>query len=578
MKTGMLRNLLLAFGLCFGLAAQSPSPEDATCLGCHGERSFSKTDGNGREVSLFVDWKVFKNSIHAGNGCTSCHADLAENAHPGDQPVQKASCAACHGQAQETYDRSAHGLLHKAGNGQAASCADCHGAHTIQPMSDPASPVNRANQTATCAKCHGDIVKEYTESTHGQAVARGVKEAPSCIDCHNEHQIEDLRGASPRKIADQVCSHCHGSTRMNSKFGMPDNRVSTFQDSYHGLAARLGSTEAANCASCHGFHRILPSSDPQSLVHPSNLIQTCGQCHPGASERFVAGKIHLDPNDQNTTGEKVNRWTRLGYLSLIYLVIGGMVVHNLIGWWRKAQKSRLDPDRTVVRMNLLARVQHAILALSFIWLVISGFALVWPDSWLGWLVGNSEAFRRISHRVAAVAMMALGLAHIVFVVFTKDGRKFVKDMWPERKDVYDVLRYFGHMLRPGTTPAPRFKRFGYAEKAEYWAVVWGTLIMGATGLMLWAKVWITQWLPRWWVDIATTIHLYEAILATLAIIIWHFYFVIFDPDVYPINWAWLDGRMNRDHYAHEHPLDVQEGAEDSEGDEGTEAEPPAEKH
>ena len=68
---------------------------------------------------------------------------------------------------------------------------------------------------------------------------------------------------------------------------------------------------------------------------------------------------------------------------------------------------------------------------------------------------------------------------------------------------------------------------------EYWAVVWGTIIMGVTGLMIWFKIDVTHSLPRWFVDVAVTIHYYEAILACLAIVVWHFYHVIFDPDVYP---------------------------------------------
>jgi cytochrome b subunit of formate dehydrogenase len=104
---------------------------------------------------------------------------------------------------------------------------------------------------------------------------------------------------------------------------------------------------------------------------------------------------------------------------------------------------------------------------------------------------------------------------------------------------------------------PQFRRFNYAEKAEYWALVWGTALMGVTGVMLWAKVWVGNLLARWWVDVATTIHYYEAILATLAILVWHFYQVFFDPDVYPMNSAWLDGKMPIDHYRHEHELDAE---------------------
>ena len=102
---------------------------------------------------------------------------------------------------------------------------------------------------------------------------------------------------------------------------------------------------------------------------------------------------------------------------------------------------------------------------------------------------------------------------------------------------------------------PKIGRFGYAEKMEYWAVVWGTVIMGVTGLMIWFKMDVTHWLPRWMVDVALTIHYYEAILACLAILVWHFYHVIFDPDVYPLNMACWDGKVSAHWQAEEHPLD-----------------------
>ena len=85
--------------------------------------------------------------------------------------------------------------------------------------------------------------------------------------------------------------------------------------------------------------------------------------------------------------------------------------------------------------------------------------------------------------------------------------------------------------------------------------------MGVTGVMLWAKVWVGNMLARWWVDVATAVHFYEAILATLAIVVWHFYQVFFDPDVYPMNWAWWDGKMPVEQYKHEHGLDTEALAE-----------------
>jgi cytochrome b subunit of formate dehydrogenase len=116
---------------------------------------------------------------------------------------------------------------------------------------------------------------------------------------------------------------------------------------------------------------------------------------------------------------------------------------------------------------------------------------------------------------------------------------------------------------------------------EYWAVIWGTIIMGVSGLMIWFKMDVTRFLPRWIVDVALTIHYYEAVLACLAIIVWHFYHVIFDPDVYPINPACWDGRVSKEWQAHEHPLDSKSSSGSSLGaakcnEDGSTSRPPKE--
>jgi hypothetical protein len=132
----------------------------------------------------------------------------------------------------------------------------------------------------------------------------------------------------------------------------------------------------------------------------------------------------------------------------------------------------------------------------------------------------------------------------------------VWDFAPRPKDAFDAMGTMRYYLGLSKV-RPQFGRFNYAEKAEYWALVWGTALMGVTGVMLWAKVWVGNLLARWWVDVATAVHFYEAILATLAIVVWHFYQVFFDPDVYPMNWAWWDGKMPVEHYKHEHGLDAE---------------------
>jgi formate dehydrogenase gamma subunit len=208
-------------------------------------------------------------------------------------------------------------------------------------------------------------------------------------------------------------------------------------------------------------------------------------------------------------------------------------------------------------------VQHWLLLTSFITLVISGFALQYPDWWLAWLLGSSEVLRRIIHRVAAVVMLIVGAYHIGYLALTSEGRQWVKDMLPQVKDVKDLLQNFAYYLAASRNK-PKIARFGYAEKAEYWAVIWGTIIMGLTGLMIWFKISVFGFLQRWWLDIALAVHFYEAVLATLAIVVWHFYQVIFDPDVYPINWAVLDGRVSEEHYKEEHELAYEQFKEQAE--------------
>ena len=549
--------VVMLAALAFGASAPaSAAPSDAQCMACHGKRTPARKPAKGVKAPPFVDAAKFGDSIHGGNGCISCHGDVDLPSHP-KKPAGPVVCASCHDKPSATYEASVHGMARKAGDTGAAQCSDCHGVHDIIKATAPLSPVNRDNLAATCGQCHPDVAKDYKESIHAQAMASGVQEAPSCVDCHSEHTIESLKGASAMKVSSQVCSRCHASARMNAKFDLPNNRVSTFFDSYHGMAAKMGSTTAANCASCHGNHKILPSSDPRSSVNKANLVATCQKCHANANEKFALGTIHVDPKGAGTDlGSRIDRWVRSTYLLLIIAVISGMVVHNLLILRKKAMASLRDPNRTVVRMTLAARVQHGLLACSFIVLVVSGFALKYPNSALSWLMGSSELIRRTGHRAAACVMITGAIAHLFFVIFTRDGRRFVLDMLPELKDITDVLVSLRYYVVPGM-PKPQFKRFGYAEKAEYWAVVWGTFLMACTGLLIWFKLYATELAPRWVIEVATTVHYYEAILATLAILVWHFYFVMFDPDVYPINWAWLDGRVTPHHYKEEHGLDLE---------------------
>lgn len=560
-----------------------------TCVDCHTDLKASPHESTPAKVSCATchadEQTVYERSFHAkaikaGDGqaatCTDCHGSPHELL-PASDPKSRvnhvnipATCGTCHGQkfvmeasghsAQPflSYQESIHGRAVAAGSEKAAVCTDCHGTHEILSANDPKSSIFKFNVPQTCAKCHEPVKQEFMASIHGQAIARGDWQAPVCTDCHGIHSIKSHidpnSSVSAQNLALITCARCHEGVRLSQEFGFEGRRSTTYLASYHGLASKLGSQVVANCASCHGVHNILPSSDPRSTINRANLVKTCGQCHPGVTEKFVVAKVHVDAPLSADIGSKAVRWIRKFYVSLIVLVIGGMLAHNLIIWRRKAILRRQTEHRLVTRMSKNQRLQHLVLFASFIVLVLTGFALKFPDSWFAGLLGMGEKVRRITHRVAALVLIGSGVYHIFYLALTRDGRRLVRDFLPVPKDASDLWRTLSHYLGLGSEK-PEFARFNYAEKAEYWALVWGLFVMAGTGVMLWAKVFFGNLLPRWWLDVATAIHFYEAVLATLAIVVWHFYQVFLDPDVYPMNWAWWDGKMPFEHYRDEHALD-----------------------
>ena len=568
-------------------ASPIPSPT-LQCQGCHGAGKqlpylagslFHTTQHGGYSHSFHA--QALQNGAKAAS-CLDCHTrnhDMTTML-PASDPASTvnraniaATCGRCHGdqavmkgsgisnQVFLSYRESVHAKAIARGNSSAAVCTDCHTAHEILPASNAQSTIAKVNIPNTCGKCHSSEATEFMQSVHGQAVARGVSRAPVCTDCHGIHNISEPfdgnKNLASAAVATESCAKCHEGVTLTQEFGVASGRVASYKDSYHGLASQLGSKIVANCASCHGVHNILPSSDPRSMINPNNLQQTCGQCHIGASVNFTKGKIHLNAElvsnvagrDAGTRGTKIVRWI---YLPLIFFTIGGMMLHNVLVWRRKVATRRRE-RRTIVRLTANQRLQHWLLLTSFIILVLSGFALQYPDSLLAWLLGSNEYLRRLIHRTAAVVMLVVGIYHLGYLALTKDGRQWVTDMFPRAKDLKDLFGNFAYYLGLRSIK-PKIARFGYAEKAEYWAVIWGTFIMGLTGLMIWFKIGVFGFLARWWIDIALAIHFYEAVLATLAIIVWHFYHVIFDPDVYPVNFALVDGRISEELFREEHEL------------------------
>ena len=517
-----------------GLSCLGQDSQNSACSSCHD-----------------VGQKMVKRA-HAPLPCTSCHVKHEEYPHPAGIP--KPVCASCHQQIAREHASGIHGAELRKGNAAAPECSTCHGAaHEVEVAR---SGGFRAAESETCGMCHSDVADEYSKSVHGAAVARGVTQAPVCTDCHGEHSIlPPSNAASPvnsRNIR-ETCGSCHGNVRLARRFGLPADRLLSFDASYHGLAARAGSQTVANCASCHGVHNILPSSNPRSTVNARNLAATCGKCHPGAGKRFVIGPVHLI---EARSEPAAVGWVRRFYLWAIPVTIGLMLIHNAGDWIRKLYRLRLSgapngaaPGNAAppFRMFGFERLQHGLLAVSFLVLVWSGFALKYPGEW--WtrpvlLWESTGAVRSVVHRAAAVVFMAVAAMHVISLLTSQKLRHHWRELWPKRRDITEAVGALGYNL--GLRPdQPQVSEHSYVEKVEYWAVVWGAAVMMVSGVILWATDSALEWLPKSVLDVATSVHFYEAVLATLAILVWHFYSVIFDPDVYPLDTAALTGFSTR---------------------------------
>ncbi len=553
------------------------------CTSCHTDITDVPHAENLKPVSCGqchrVETEIYRNSdhgqaVHKGvteaASCQDCHGNPHEllNYRNPASPVNRANipntCARCHGNVQEmekfnlrqhavvvSYDKSVHGIAHTNGVANAAVCTDCHGSHELHRSTNPQSKLYWQTIPGTCGKCHENVEQTYIRSVHGQAVKAGVRDAPVCTDCHGEHSIQAVKLAtsrvSPANIP-ETCGQCHAAQRIVTQYRLPPNVFTTYIQSFHGLALQGGNLTAANCASCHGVHDILPASNPLSTINPKNLPQTCGKCHPGIGTRLSAEffRIHAPPGAAEGKPWIVNFISRL-YIVLIAVTIGGMTTFNLLDYLRKtrAHVRTVNADENAeLRLTRLARVQHFLLMGLFILLAYTGFAFKFPDAVWSWpfrALPNGSNVRGMIHRVCGWTFAAFFAAHLIALIGTRRGRVSLRALWLAWTDPKDAIGQLAYNLGLRRTPPPH-RRWNYAEKAEYWALVWGSVVMIITGAMLIFTNTVLRLLPKVWHDVAQVIHYYEALLATLAILVWHFYWVIFDPQEYPMNPSWLIGK------------------------------------
>jgi cytochrome b subunit of formate dehydrogenase len=564
------------------LFAEPADPKLANdrCLRCHGKDGFARTGADGRERDLHVSAAVFDQSAHGKQDCVGCHTDITKAPHR-KGVERKVGCVQCHMERWTENRQSGHPEQ----NGKLdlvvdhiqsymdsmharpriddqsrtnATCYNCHGTHDIRMVDRIERSDNYLNFPEVCGNCHAEVLETYRTSVHGREVAAGNKSAAVCADCHSRHGVGEPHDSSGRVSITENCGNCHSDS------------LETYQGTYHGKVTRLGYGKTAKCYDCHGSHQIQRVDDPASLMHVDNRLETCQNCHGGASTGFITFQPHGNMHDRE-------KYPQMWFASIfmIGLLIGTFAffwLHSALWFYREWKDRRQGKDRPHVLTEALPegkthfrrfsrwwRLAHLVGAISIMTLTLTGITVLYADSF--WaptmmkILGGPDTAAYI-HRVGAIGFISVFFIHLIYFAI-RIGRQWRTFEWfgpnslvPSLQDLKDATEMFRWFF--GLAPRPQFDRFTYWEKFDYWAPFWGMTIIGLSGLVMWFPVQAGSFLPGWAFNVAAIVHGEEAFLAAVFLFTVHFFNNHFRPDNFPQNTTMFTGRMPLEIYMHEH--------------------------
>jgi cytochrome b subunit of formate dehydrogenase len=530
------------------LAAQN-SPDAPQCKDCHGT--------HGILGKLNPSAPTFSRNVPAL--CGGCH-----------RTGQKAALRYTGTQKNiaEHYAESIHGKgLLQSGLTVTADCADCHTAHRELPSKDPRSTVNRQNVAKTCAQCHRGIYDQYSRSVHSPTFTKTDKKLPECSDCHSAHSIGRTDSTDFRLHIMDQCGQCHKEI------------TERYFETFHGKVSNLGYLKTAKCYDCHGAHDILPVTNPASHLSRNNIVKTCGQCHTGSHRQFAGYLTHATHHDPERYPFLF--YTFWGMTSLLVGTLFLSGVHTAL-WLPRSLQYRKQLGAAVAhegaqpfvrRFQPFQRNLHLMVISSFLGLAVTGMILKF--SYAGWasflarLFGGFESAGYIHRFCAIVTFTYFGL-HLYDLyrrrrtsgkswlqfILSPDGIMF------NRRDLTEFVESMKWFVGKGDRP--QYGRWTYWEKFDYFAVFWGVAVIGSSGLMLWFPEFFTRFMPGWAINVATTIHSDEALLATAFIFTVHFFNTHFRPEKFPMDTVIFTGGMPLEEFKKDRPREYQELVEKGE--------------
>jgi cytochrome b subunit of formate dehydrogenase len=388
----------------------------------------------------------------------------------------------------------------------------------------------------------------------------------------------DARFSPGARAISERCVRCHDDAAFAETAGLKHEVVTTFRDSIHGRLVSVGSSRAPACADCHGpavkdakgvlhpnAHAIPAKADAKSPVNPANKAQTCARCHEGATENFARLITHRPPFESDHMVPHLLHVVFSWLAALTLIFFAGHVLLDFLAEIRHKMQAKKsghahDPaleELHVQRFDIHQRAQH--------WLMLTGVILLGITGWPLRGAGSPDAVESsrkllaffggphgaaLVHRVAAVMIIVSGLYHLLYLVKKAANRTLPMSMLPGPRDVFEIRDNIRYML--GMGERPKYGKYSYLEKFDYWAVFWGMIMMVGTGFVLWFPVFFARFAPHWVLTSAQIIHGEEATLALLFLFVVHFYNAHLKPSIFPMNWVWLTGKMSHAMLKEEH--------------------------
>jgi cytochrome b subunit of formate dehydrogenase len=350
------------------------------------------------------------------------------------------------------------------------------------------------------------------------------------------------------------------------------------------------SRAGVTCVQCHRDKPIAGIYHYYSTMNPIRRhAYVCAKCHDGATPSFASYVVH-EPNPLNA--ESREEFPLFFYAIWIMLILAGGVFAFFIpyvGVWGlrelfdkiKGKLHKATSGLRIKRFTVTQRLWHFGLIILFMTMSVTGFVWMFIETeggkWLAGLFGGYQNALWI-HRTSGLIFLAGFAAHIVYLLAIVDWKRFPKSLLGPKTIVFqwaDVKGFFQHFLWIfGLASAPQSDKWNWWEKFDYWAVWWGLIIVGITGLMLYDPVLTSDYMPGWLTNVALWVHRIEAVLAMGHIFTVHFFVEHFRPSAFPFGAAMFDGTLTMEHAQDEHPNWVARLQQEGKLDAATVPEPP----